>query len=170
MSTVKTHNGHKKMIEVLKKIKQESSNNDMLATAIQIAKLHTEFELKPEKIESELKKINCQISLPHVYNHIKLAGVPAKVKSQIKAGKIKATDVLGLMHKHQEPKELIDLVDKAIVQREKELQEKRLRMSQKKEAEKSKTLIEKISRAFENVTGKKPDSSDINDMIRKMAV
>lgn len=104
---------------ILLKAKEAAKKNDMLGTAIEVSKLH-EMGVPVKEIPSKLKKVGCQVSIPHVYNHIKLADVSSKVKAHIKAGRINPTDVLELMHKHQTKAELSELVDKKVAELEKE--------------------------------------------------
>lgn len=117
---MKTTKEHSKINAVLKEVKAAASKNDMLGTSIEVNKLY-EMGIPIKEIPNKLKKVGCQISLPHIYNYIKLSDVPAKVKAHIKANRIQPTEVLKLMHKHQTASELNELVDEAVAVREKEL-------------------------------------------------
>ena len=117
---MKTKIENSKIVPVLKRAREAASRNDMLGTAIEVSHLY-DMGIPIKEIPNRLKKVGCQVSLPHVYNHIKLAGVPAKVKAHIKSDRIQPTEVLKLMHKHQTDSELIELVDKEVAQREQKL-------------------------------------------------
>ena len=97
--------------------------------------------------------IGCKISLPHIYNHYKLADLPAKVKSYIKADKIKPTEVLGMLHKQQDASELIELVEKFVANKEKENHEKTLQSQLKLTKHKKETFLEFINKKYKQATG-----------------
>jgi glycyl-tRNA synthetase beta subunit len=147
--------------KLLFEAKENAKKNDMLETAVTILKLHTHFDMAPKDIINELKKIDCIISLPHVYNHLKLAKVPAKIKSYIKTDKINPTDVLAVIHKHQSDSELIKIVDKIVSEKEKELNAQR----QQQKVEKVKTIEQKILSFFKR-QGITPNDKDRENLMR----
>jgi len=154
MSTVKKPaSKHAQIVDMLRQVKIQSSKNDMFGAAIPVSKLRYEFGLEPEETRLSLKKIGCKISLPHIYNHYKLAELPPKVKTYIKTNKIKATKVLGMLHKNQDESELIKLVEKFVANKEKENREKTLKSQLKLTTKKKETFIEFINKKFKQVTG-----------------
>ena len=68
---MKTTKEHSKINAVLKEVKAAASKNDMLGTSIEVNKLY-EMGIPIKEIPNKLKKVGCQISLPHIYNYIKL--------------------------------------------------------------------------------------------------
>lgn len=153
-------------LQLFNQIKTCSSKNDMLGAAILTAKLHRNFEYSPDDIVKILSEMNCKISKPHVYNHFKLANLPAKVKAYIRAERIQPTKVLGLIHKHQDNTELIQLVEREIEKREADFelkqQENKIRseqenqlkfLAQTKKAAKKLGIQEQIIEAIVNLTG-----------------
>lgn len=122
MATTKQHPAnHSPRIESLyKEAKILSSKNDMLATSYPVYKLMMEKDQSPKTIAEKTG-----ISLPHVYNYKKLNEVPESVKSLIKAGKIRATDVLSCIKKHQTDAELLKAVKDFIADKEIESEKQR---------------------------------------------
>lgn len=130
-----------------------AQRNDFLQTAIAIGRIHTEGGVSPKEIVSEGSKNGLKISLPHVYNCLKISTLPAKVQAYIRAEKINATDVLGVIHKHQSEKELLTIVQKMVAKREKQMLESKKQMleSQKQKiAQNTKTIQEKIRNFLTN--------------------
>lgn len=123
-----------------------AQQNDFLQTAIVIGRIHTEGGISPKEIVSEGIKNGMKISLPHVYNYIKISTLPDKVKAYIRAEKINATDVLGVIHKQQTEKELLIIVQKMVNEREKQI----LESKKQKIAENKKTIQEKFRNFLTN--------------------
>lgn len=123
-----------------------AQRNDFLQTAIAIGRIHTEGGVSPKEIVSESSKNGLKISLPHVYNCLKISTLPAKVQAYIRAEKINATDVLGVIHKHQSEKELLTIVQKMVAKREKQM----LESKKQKIAQNTKTIQEKIRNFLTN--------------------
>ena len=123
-----------------------AQRNDFLQTAIAIGRIHTEGGVSPKEIVSEGSKNGLKISLPHVYNCLKISTLPAKVQAYIRAEKINATDVLGVIHKHQSEKELLTIVQKMVAKREKQM----LESKKQKIAQNTKTIQEKIRNFLTN--------------------
>ncbi|HMY43558.1 MAG TPA: hypothetical protein PLW92_10900 [Chitinophagales bacterium] len=132
-----------------------AQRNDFLQTAIAIGRIHTEGGVSPKEIVSEGSKNGLKISLPHVYNCLKISTLPAKVQAYIRAEKINATDVLGVIHKHQSEKELLTIVQKMVAEREKQM----LEGKKQKIAQNTKTIQEKIRNFLtnHNITPSKKD-------------
>lgn len=107
-------------LPLFNQIKVYSSQNNMLGASIPASKLHKRFKYSPDDIVEILAEMNCKISKPHIYNHFKLASVPAEVKAHIRAERIQPTKVLELIHKHQDDEELIKKVESEIATKEKE--------------------------------------------------
>ncbi len=162
-------------LELFNQIKEYSSKNDMLGASIPTLKLHNQFDYSPEDIVSTLAKMNCKISKPHIYNHFKLAGLPAKVKSYIRAGRIQPTKVLFLIHKHQDDAELIQLVENEIAEKETEnelkQQENKIRSEKENQAKfiaQTKKIAKKLGieqtvlEAIVNLTGSSKKSRSNN--------
>lgn len=142
-------------------VKEHAKTNDMLETGMAVFKLQVKYDLKPKEIRLELKKIGCIISLPHVYNYIRLANVPDKVKSYIKSGKINPTDVLAVIHKHQSKAELNKIVDSMVAEKEKELNAHK----KKQHVEKVKSIEQKIFGFLER-QGIMPTEKDRENLMR----
>ena len=134
------------LFDLLRQYKAHAGQNNLLGASIAASKLHRKLKMSPDEIIKELKKMNCTVSKPHMYNHFKLADVPAEVKFFIRAGKIKSTEVLGLIHKHQEPAQLIKLVEKAVAKNEKENEIKQRQSKQKTETEVISKFLEKTEK------------------------
>lgn len=147
--------------KMLLEAKEKSKKNDMLGAAVAIATLHNEFKMSPQDIIKELSKYNCKISVPHIYNHFKLAKVPAKVKTYIRTNKINPTDVLAKIKKHQTENELIREIDKIVAQREIE-QEK---IIEEKKIQKEKTIQQKIINFLKN-QGIIPSEKDRENILK----
>ncbi|HMW11039.1 MAG TPA: hypothetical protein PLC61_07230 [Chitinophagales bacterium] len=132
-----------------------AQRNDFLQTAIAIGRIHTKGGVSPKEIVSEGSKNGLKISLPHVYNCLKISTLPAKVQAYIRAEKINATDVLGVIHKHQSEKELLTIVQKMVAEREKQM----LEGKKQKIAQNTKTIQEKIRNFLtnHNITPSKKD-------------
>ena len=123
-----------------------AQRNDFLQTAIAIGRIHTKGGVSPKEIVSKGSKNGLKISLPHVYNCLKISTLPAKVQAYIRAEKINATDVLGVIHKHQSEKELLTIVQKMVAEREKQM----LEGKKQKIAQNTKTIQEKIRNFLTN--------------------
>lgn len=132
-----------------------AQRNDFLQTAIAIGRIHTKGGVSPKEIVSEGSKNGLKISLPHVYNCLKISTLPAKVQAYIRAEKINATDVLGVVHKHQSEKELLTIVQKMVAEREEQM----LEGKKQKIAQNTKTIQEKIRNFLtnHNITPSKKD-------------
>ncbi len=122
-------------LQLFNQVKENSSENNMLRAAIATLKLHNRFNYTPNEIVEILAEMNCKISKPHIYNHFKLAGLPAQVKAHIRAERIQPTRVLFHIHKHQDDNELIQLVETEIAEKEaqNELKQKENKIRSEKE-------------------------------------
>lgn len=152
----------------LLEVKENAKQNNMLGTAIAVSKLNVEFDMSAKEIKEELEKINCTISLPHVYNYLRLAKLPAKVQAHIKAERINPTDVLAELHKHQSDAELITIVDKIVAAKERESKVK----SQKQREQKVQSIQNKILAFFENngISPSKKNIESLNKITGKYAI
>lgn len=137
-----------------------AQRNDFLQTAISIGNLHTSG-LSPAEIITETAKIGLNISLPHVYNYIKISKIPASVQVYIRKDKINATDVLNIMHKHQTEQELLELVKQKVAERE----DKELANKQKRQEEKIKKIENNIVSFFER-NGIMPSKKDMGILMK----
>lgn len=146
---------------LLLEVKEQAKQNDMLSTAIAVSKLNVQFDLSAKDIKDELQKIDCIVSLPHVYNYFRLGKAPAKVQSYIRADRINPTEVLAVMHKHQTDAELIKIVDKIVAEKEKELNLQR----QQQKVEKEKTIQQKVLNFFKK-QGITPNDRDRENLLR----
>ena len=142
--------------KMLLEAKEKSKKNDMLGAAVAISTLHNEFKMSPQDIIKELSKYDCKISVPHIYNHFKLAKVPAKVKTYIRTNKINPTDVLAKIKKHQTENELIKEIDKLVAQRE---------IEEEKKIQKEKTIQQKIINFLKN-QGIIPSEKDRENILK----
>lgn len=130
---------------LFKQVKVYAEQNRMLDVSIVMLKIQ-KLGFSPDEIIKELKKHNCKISKPHIYNYFKLGEVPAKVKSYIRAELIKPSDVLEMMHKHQGPKELIEKVEIKVSEREKEKASKEYKQKVKTLDEQAEKFIKTIEK------------------------
>lgn len=130
---------------LFKQIKTFAGQNKMLEAAIAMSKVHS-LGYSPDDIMTKLKRMKCIISKPHIYNYLKLADAPAKVKNHISKGNIKASEVLEQMHKHQEPSELIKLVDQCVEERKESRELKKRQMENKANQDRALKFREKLER------------------------
>ena len=134
---------------VIEEIKRCARQNDMLKTSRSVALLRDRFALTAKESQFKLSKANCHISLPHIYNLLKLNDAPKKVHKHIDEGKINSTQVLSLMHKHQEPEELIEDVEVNILMLEQADANSKVKLQQK-ETDKA---VEEVVKVFNKVIG-----------------
>ena len=95
--------------EIFSQLKNDGVKLSMLKEATLIHKLTEKHNIKPTVIEKEAK-----MSLPHVYNLIRLASVPTSLKSYIRAGKLKGTDVLNIIRKGKSEKEFVKMAEEIV--------------------------------------------------------
>jgi hypothetical protein len=95
--------------EIFSQLKNDGIKMSMLKEATLVHKLTEKHNIKPTIIEKEAK-----LSLPHVYNLIRLASVPTSLKSYIKSGKLKGTDVLNIIRKAKSEKDFVKMADKIV--------------------------------------------------------
>jgi len=93
--------------EIFSQLKNDGIKMSMLKEATLVHKLTEKHNIKPTVIEKEAK-----LSLPHVYNLIRLASVPTSLKSYIKSGKLKGTDVLNIIRKAKSEKDFVKMAEK----------------------------------------------------------
>jgi hypothetical protein len=93
--------------EIFSQLKNDGIKMSMLKEATLVHKLTEKHNIKPTIIEKEAK-----LSLPHVYNLIRLASVPTSLKSYIKSGKLKGTDVLNIIRKAKSEKDFVKMAEK----------------------------------------------------------
>jgi hypothetical protein len=93
--------------EIFSQLKNDGIKMSMLKEATLVHKLTEKHNIKPTVIEKEAK-----FSLPHVYNLIRLASVPTSLKSYIKSGKLKGTDVLNIIRKAKSEKDFVKMAEK----------------------------------------------------------
>jgi len=93
--------------EIFSQLKNDGIKMSMLKEATLVHKLNEKHNIKPTVIEKEAK-----LSLPHVYNLIRLASVPTSLKSYIKSGKLKGTDVLNIIRKAKSEKDFVKMAEK----------------------------------------------------------
>lgn len=164
MATTKQHPAnHSPRIESLyKEAKFLSSKNDMLATSYPVYKLMMEKDQSPKTIAEKTG-----ISLPHVYNYKKLNEVPESVKTLIKAGKIRATDVLSCIKKRQTEADLLKAVKKFIA--EKEIESEKQKNSLQKHGvvfKEKKSVWDQFRKNFHDLTGKSLTKKEFALMIQ----
>lgn len=114
MSKAKVKSAKPKFSEEVKVIFSQLKKNDgvkmsMLKEATLIHKLAEKHNIKPTVIEKEAK-----LSLPHVYNLIRLASIPTSLKSYIRSGQLKGTDILNIIRKGRSEKDFINMAEKII--------------------------------------------------------
>ncbi len=148
---------------LFKQIKICSGQNKMLEAAVVMSQVRT-LGYSPDDIIKKLKQMKCKISKPHVYNLLKLAGVPEKVKNHINKGNIKASEVLVQMHKHQEPSELIKLIEKCVEDRKRNLESKRIEILKKIDEQKKIKFRKKLEHEAEKY-GYNLDSPVIQNLL-----
>ncbi len=153
---------------LLKQYKAQAGQNNLLGASIAASKLHRKFKMSPDEIITELDKLNCTVSKPHMYNHFKLADVPAEVMFFLKSGKIKPTEVLGLIKKHQEPAQLIKLVEKAVAKNEKENELKKRQYKEKTETEEIAKLMRQTEKKAQKIGLEKSKIQQIKEIITKV--
>lgn len=151
---------------VLREIQENAKKNDMLGTAIAVSKLNSNFEMSAKNIQLEMQKIGIMVSLPHIYNYLRLAKLPPKIRAYIKADRINPTDVLGELHKHQSDVELIKIIDKMVAEREKQSHNK----MQTKKQERVQTLQNKIMNLFPGATISQADIKRLTEITGKYAI
>jgi hypothetical protein len=93
--------------EIFSQLKNDGVKLSMLKEATLIHKLTEKHNIKPTVIEKEAK-----MSLPHVYNLIRLAAIPSSLKAYVRSGKLKGTDVLNIIRKGKSEKDFIKMADK----------------------------------------------------------
>jgi len=93
--------------EIFSQLKNDGIKMSMLKEATLVHKLTEKHNIKPTVIEKEAK-----LSLPHVYNLIRLASVPTSLKSYIRSGKLKGTDVLNIIRKAKSEKDFVKMAEK----------------------------------------------------------
>lgn len=93
--------------EIFSQLKNDGVKMSMLKEATLVHKLTEKHNIKPTVIEKEAK-----LSLPHVYNLIRLASVPTSLKSYIRSGKLKGTDVLNIIRKGKSEKDFVKMAEK----------------------------------------------------------
>ena len=93
--------------EIFSQLKNDGVKLSMLKEATLVHKLTEKHNIKPTVIEKEAK-----LSLPHVYNLIRLASVPTSLKSYIRSGKLKGTDVLNIIRKGKSEKDFVKMAEK----------------------------------------------------------
>jgi len=108
-----------KIEKIIFEAKKQKSRNDVMATANKFGKLFEEG-LSVNEISYLTKKMGFEVSPPHLYNYKKLSEISPKAKALLrtKADFIKATDVLGMMHKHMDDKELLQAMEEFIQKEE----------------------------------------------------
>jgi ParB/RepB/Spo0J family partition protein len=113
---------------------------------------------EPKEIASRVGK-----SLPHVYNGLKLAEAPKKIKNAIQNGSISATTVTQIIREVGEGEDVVEIIETAITNAQvlpngkvKKVTKKQVqKVAQKKGAVKDKTLspMQKLSAAYDQMKG-----------------
>ena len=113
----------------------------------------------------EAKEIASRVgkSLPHVYNGLKLAEAPKKIKNAIQNGSISATTVTQIIREVGEGEDVVEIIETAITNAQvlpngkvKKVTKKQVqKVEQKKGAVKDKTLspMQKLSAAYDQMKG-----------------
>jgi len=91
------------------KKKNDGVKLSMLKEATLVKQLSSKHNIKPTIIQKETK-----LSMPHVYNLINLASMTPRMKSYVKAGKIRGTDALNILRKAKDEKEFVKMAEQLI--------------------------------------------------------
>jgi len=91
------------------KKKNDGVKLSMLKEATLVKQLSSKHNIKPTIIQKETK-----LSMPHVYNLINLASMTPRMKSYVKAGKLRGTDALNILRKAKDEKEFVKMAEQLI--------------------------------------------------------
>lgn len=152
------------LVEIVKQIRFSNGEYDPIKTSINIKKLSDEYKMNPTDIANR-----CNISIPNVYNNLRLSGLPPKVKSYIKDKKIPATVVLKMLRKRMDPNVLIKKVEDHILKDSHKATSAAKIQEQEKLAEKRKnTLIKEVGLAFSKFEGKRVPIKKVSQVVHKI--
>lgn len=147
----KVRKDNPELVEIVKQIRFSNGEYDPLKNSANIKKLSDEYKMNPTDIANR-----CNISVPNVYNNLRLSGLPPKVKAYIKDKKIPSTVVLKMLRKRMDPNVLIKKVEDRIQKDyQKSTSEAKIQEKEKKFKERSQALVKETRTTVTHFTGGK---------------
>jgi hypothetical protein len=92
--------------EIFSQLKSNDVKLSMLKEATLVKKLSSKHNIKPVVIQKQTK-----MSLPHVYNLVRLASMSPRMRAYVMSGKIGGTEALNILRKAKDEKDFIRLAD-----------------------------------------------------------
>ena len=95
--------------EIFSQLKSNDVKLSMLKEATLVKKLSSKHNIKPVVIQKQTK-----MSLPHVYNLVRLASMSPRMRAYVMSGKIGGTEALNILRKAKDEKDFIRLADEIV--------------------------------------------------------
>lgn len=92
--------------EIFSQLKSNDVKLSMLKEATLVKRLSSKHNIKPVVIQKQTK-----MSLPHVYNLVRLASMSPRMRAYVMSGKIGGTEALNILRKAKDEKDFIRLAD-----------------------------------------------------------